>query len=181
MRWDYLFNEQVLAQGKEYFQSGRVGELMHRGATYQAKVAGSKRYDVEAYLTDRVHPRLYCDCQEALDGHACKHMAAVLYAIAEEESQRSPQAKVTGKKKEKSGPKRIYPFSHRWTLLDDGETVSGDQSSAQDEYEYFDLKEMTKNFVFYEDSCQAALKMIKEGKLVLQEVRLGYPNKLGAN
>ncbi|MDE7043961.1 MAG: SNF2 helicase associated domain-containing protein, partial [Acetatifactor sp.] len=50
-----------------------------------------------------------------------------------------------------------------------------------DEYEYFDLREMTKNFVFYEDSCQAALKMIRDGELSLSNLKVGYPNKLGAN
>ncbi|MCM1305368.1 MAG: hypothetical protein NC306_14875, partial [Butyrivibrio sp.] len=77
MRWDYLFNEQVLAQGKEYYQTGCVGELLHRGGTYQAKVVGSKKHDVEVYLTDRVHPRLYCDCRDASGGRRCRHMAAV--------------------------------------------------------------------------------------------------------
>ncbi|MCM1540519.1 MAG: DEAD/DEAH box helicase [Blautia sp.] len=179
MRWDYLFNEQVLAQGKEYYQSGCVGELLHRGGTYQAKVVDSKKHDVEVYLTDRVHPRLYCDCRDASGGRHCSHMAAVLYAIAEEESRSLPQTVDSVRKPEKDVPKRIYPFSHRWTLLDDEEAASG--SSGQEEYEYFDLKEMTKDFVFYEDSCQEALKMIRDGRIVLEQLQMGYPNKIGAN
>ncbi|MCM1342912.1 MAG: DEAD/DEAH box helicase [Muribaculaceae bacterium] len=181
MRWDYLFNEQVLAQGKEYYQTGCVGELLHRGGTYQAKVVGSKKHDVEVYLTDRVHPRLYCDCRDASGGRRCRHMAAVLYAIAEEEGRRQLQTGEGSRKKEKDVPKRIYPFSHRWTLLDDKETVSDGGESDSDEYEYFDLKEMTRNFVFYEDSCEAALKMIREGRIVLEGLQMGYPDKAGAS
>lgn len=174
MRWDYLFNEQILARGREYFQSGRVGDLFHRGATYQAKVTGAKIYDVEVYLTDRVHPRLYCNCKAASEYGNCKHMAAVLYAIAEEESRGTPRTGENRKKEEKNVPRRIYPFSHSWTLLDDGET-------APDEYEYFDLKEITKDFVFFEDACDAALKLIKEGRLVLESLSVGYPDEPGVS
>ena len=106
MRWDYLFNGQVLARGKEYFQNGHVKDLIHRGATYQAKVVGSKRYSVEAYLTDRVHPQLYCDCEYAADGSHCKHMAAVLYAIEEEENQILKPTEKSKEKKEDNTPKR---------------------------------------------------------------------------
>lgn len=189
MRWDYLFNEQTLAQGKEYYQSGRVQNMMHRGATYQATVIGSKKHDVEVYLTDRVHPRLYCDCRDYSNGY-CRHMAAVLYAIAAEQSggaaqagkeKKAVRAGSNGSKKEKSVPKRIYPFSHKWTLLDEERQASDTRESGQDEYEYFDLKEITRDFVFYDDSCQAALDMIRDGRVTLAELRVGYPNLLGAN
>ena len=65
MRWDYLFSKQILARGRQYFQGGCVKELMHRGATYQAKVIGTEVYHLEVYLTDRVHPKMYCDCPYA--------------------------------------------------------------------------------------------------------------------
>lgn len=184
-----MFNEQVLAQGKEYYQSGCVKNLMHRGATYQATVTGAQKHDVEVYLTDRVHPRLYCNCKDSRNGH-CSHTAAVLYAIAAEESGGITQAGKKGGtaqagsgngKKESNVPKRIYPFSHKWMLLDEEKQVSDTQGNVPDEYEYFDLKEITRDFVFYDDACEAALKMIKEGKVALEELRLGYPNLLGAN
>jgi len=181
MRWDYLFDGKVLAQGKEYFQNGCVTSLIHRGGTYQAKVIGSKKHDVEVYLTDRVHPRLYCDCQNAAHKGCCKHTAAVLYAIAEEENRGTKPAGENRKKEKDNIPKRIYPFSHSWTVWDDEETASDGKGGAPDEYEYFDLREMTKNFVFYEDSCQTALKMIQDGELAFKGLQVGYPNKLGAN
>ena len=194
MRWDYLFDRGVLAQGREYYQNGHVSNLIHRGATYQAKVAGSKKHDVEVYLTDRVHPRLYCDCEDAADGCCCRHMAAVLYAIEEEANQGLKTSGESRKKEEDNIPRRIYPFSHKWTLLDDEETVPGGSENEQeerkpserggrepDEYEYFNLREITNNFIFYEDSCQAALRMIKDGELSLNNLQVGYPNRLGAN
>lgn len=183
-----MFNEQVLAQGKEYYQSGRVKNMIHRGGTYQATVIGSKSHDVEVYLTDRVHPRLYCDCRDSSVGY-CKHTAAVLYAIAAEESEgaaragKKREAGQTGSgggKKENDMPRRMYPFSHKWTLLDD-DTASDIQGQEPDEYEYFDLKEITKAFVFYDNACQAALGLIQDGRVTLDELQVGYPDRLGAN
>lgn len=184
MRWDYLFSEKILAQGKEYFRNGNVKNLFHRGGTYQAKVAGSKIHDVEVYLTDRVHPRLYCDCRVALSGGLCRHMVAALCAIEEEEASVG-QNKVIKKKKDDNTPKRIYPFSRGRTFLDDkddGETSAPKTERKEaDEYEYFDLREMTKDMVFNEDACRNAVKMIKDGKIVLKELQVGYPNIIGAN
>ncbi len=181
MRWDYLFDKHVLAQGRELFQSGSVAGLMHRGSTYQAKVADAKKQDVEVYLTDRVHPRLYCDCKEASYNGCCRHTAAVLYAIAEDEERgKAPVTAENSRKQESNIPKRIYPFSHRWTVWDEGEAPDAGEG-ALEEYEYFDLREMTRDFIFYEESCQTALKMTENGEITLEALHIGYPNNLGAN
>lgn len=181
MRWDYLFDKQILEQGREYFQNGCVRGLMHRGSTYQAKVTGSRKHDVEVYLTDRVHPRLYCDCKEASYNGCCRHTAAVLYAIAEEEERGTASAAESRRKKEDNAPRRIYPFSHRWTIWDGDEAATEAKGRDSEEYEYFDLREMTNNLIFYEDSCQAAREMTEKGEITLESLRIGYPNKLGAN
>ena len=82
MRWDYLFSKAVLQRGMEYYKTKRVSSVMKRGATYQAAVIGNgRRYDVEVYLTDSIHPTLYCNCDYAASGLHCKHMAAVMCAI----------------------------------------------------------------------------------------------------
>lgn len=189
MRWDYLFNKQILSRGRQYFQGGCVKELMHRGATYQAKVLGTEIYHVEVYLSDRVHPKMYCDCPYAEDGYACKHMAAVLYAIEESEKQEAGNGTRTQKGDSINGgkklPKRVFPFAGA------EETEAGEGESARlpaetsrvmtDDYEYFDMEEMTKNFVFYEDVLQAAKSMIEDGTLQLGKLEVGYPNRLGAN
>lgn len=181
MRWDYLFSPHILQRGKDYFQEGRVQNLRHRGATYQADVAGSEIYNVVVYLTDRVHPRLVCSCPYAADGRPCKHMAAVLCAIEAEESRVSGQSGENKRKKENDAPKRIYPFSHRRAALDTGETPAAVKGNPAEEYEYFSLREMTEDFIFYENSLQNAKKLIEDGTLVLSQLEVGYPNRMGAN
>lgn len=188
MRWDYLFSKQILSRGRQYFEGGCVKELMHRGATYQAKVLGTEIYHVEVYLSDRVHPRMYCDCPYAEDGYACKHMAAVLYAIEESEKQEAGNGTRTQRGHSKAGekklPKRVYPFADaKENAVGEGESVQLSEEAAgmSDDYEYFDMEEMTKNFVFYDDVFRAAKSMIEDGALQLEKLEVGYPNRLGAN
>lgn len=203
MRWDYLFSKQILERGRQYFQGGCVKELMHRGATYQAKVLGTEVYHLEVYLSDRVHPRMYCDCPYAEDGGHCKHMAAVLYAIEENEKQEAGSGTRAQKGNSVNGgkmlPKRVYPFAGaEETVTGTGaiaagaeKTAAGGEENAQlpaetskalvDDYEYFDMEEMTKDFVFYEDVLRAANGMIEDGSLQLGKMEVGYPNRLGAN
>lgn len=172
MRWDYLFSAQILERGKEYFQNGNVKKMTHRGATYQADVVGTRTYKVVVYLTDRVHPRLSCDCLYAEDGRLCKHMAAVLCAIEAEEDSAGKQTGENGKQKEK--PKRIYPFSRKRNASAAGGTTLAVNGEMAEEYEYFSLREMTRGFLIYEDSFQAAQKMVEDGTLVLGQLEVGY-------
>ena len=44
----------------------------------------------------------------------------------------------------------------------------------QEEYAYFDLAEMTKNILIYEDVYEEAKKLVAEGRLVLEAVLTGY-------
>lgn len=73
---------QILERGLNYYDEGAVDSLEETAAGYKATVCGTEEYCVEIEVTggDRVHD-MYCDCPYAEDGHYCKHMAAVLYAI----------------------------------------------------------------------------------------------------
>lgn len=157
MRWDYLFSKAVLQRGMEYYKTKRVSSVMKRGATYQATVIGNgRRYDVEVYLTDSIHPTLYCNCDYAASGLHCKHMAAVMCAIDDGFVERQEE---TAKLQEEQRHYRVYPFAS------DGE--SG-------EYRFFDLARMTTLLPFYEDTCRAAKEMIASGAVVAQSIEVGY-------
>ena len=158
MRWDYLFYRQILSRGREYFRSGKVQNLKHTGARYEADVVGTKDYHVTAYLGDRVHPQLSCNCPYAGDGYYCKHMAAVLFAVEEEENM--PDVRMRAVEKFNG---RVYPFANRER-----------EGALQEEYAYFDLAEITKNILIYEDVYEEAKKLVAEGRLVLEAVETGY-------
>ena len=173
MRWDYLFTREILKRGRQYFESGKVKGLTHRGATYQAKVLGTKVYDVEVYLTDRMYPKMFCNCAY---GGNCKHEAAVLYAIEEMDETGS-----TAEKQEARVPKMVYPFKHKKNIEEQSESIVQQSVYASDRYEYFDMEAMTEPFSFYEDELEEAERLIAQNKITLSELQMGYPNRIGAN
>lgn len=173
MRWDYLFSREILNRGRQYFEAGKVSRLTHRGATYQAKVLGTRIYDVEVYLTDRVHPKMFCNCAY---GGNCKHEAAVLYAIVEMDE----AGKAVGKQ-EAQTPKIVYPFKHKKNIEDQPESIVQQSAYASDRYEYFDMEAMTEPFCFYENELKEAERLIAQNEITLSELQMGYPNRMGAN
>ena len=173
MRWDYLFSREILNRGRQYFEAGKVSRLTHRGATYQAKVLGTRIYDVEVYLTDRVHPKMFCNCAY---GGNCKHEAAVLYAIVEMDE----AGKAVGKQ-EVQTPKIVYPFKHKKNIEDQPESIVQQSAYASDRYEYFDMEAMTEPFCFYENELKEAERLIAQNEITLSELQMGYPNRMGAN
>ena len=170
MRWDYLFTREILKRGRQYFESGKVKGLTHRGGTYQAKVLGTKVYDVEAYLTDRMYPKMFCNCAY---GGNCKHEAAVLYAIEELDE--------TGRIAEKQVPKIVYPFKHKKDIEEQSEGIAQQSVYASDRYEYFDMEAMTEPFSFYEDELEEAEQFITKNEITISELQMGYPNRIGSN
>ena len=173
MYWDYLFSRIILNRGRQYFEDGKVKGLTHRGATYQAKVLGTRVYDVEIYLTDRLHPKMFCNC--AYDDY-CKHEAAVLYAIEEMSEQGS-----TAGQKEVQVPKIVYPFKHKKNEEKISENAMQYSDYASDRYEYFDMEAMAEPFCFYADELEKAEQLIAQNEITISELQMGYPNRIGAN
>ena len=79
--WKKLFAPHILARGEDYCDTGHVESVQFTSGTVTAEVWGSELYEVEIDLAgDRVEG-MSCNCPYANDGNACKHMAAVLYAL----------------------------------------------------------------------------------------------------
>lgn len=89
--WKSLFQPHILQRGRKYYEEGWVGSVSKTETGYAAAVEGTEDYEVEIHVQKRgssqevVHD-MECTCPYALDGNYCKHMAAVLYEIEENES-----------------------------------------------------------------------------------------------
>lgn len=81
-----LFNETILDRGEDYYIEGHVKKVQYsnNGNTVCAKVLGTEAYDVEICFDRAPKEAMSCDCPYARDGHYCKHMAAVLFAVEED-------------------------------------------------------------------------------------------------
>ena len=80
MKWHNLFDDRILARGRNYWKDGAVHDLEADDERITALVDGTEEYEVEIELDDDSIRDLSCTCPYAEDGTPCKHMAAVLYA-----------------------------------------------------------------------------------------------------
>ncbi len=89
----------ILKRGKSYFEDGHVEFLEQvENGVWNATVIGSDDYFVEVDISRRGIVEDYqCDCP--YDGDICKHVAAVLYAIRDEETIILEQKQKTSEKK----------------------------------------------------------------------------------
>ena len=83
--WKDLFREHILARGEMYYYDGAVQDLEKTEHGYHAVVEGTENYEVDIEMEDWQICEMYCTCPYAADGNNCKHMAAVLYEIEEQE------------------------------------------------------------------------------------------------
>ena len=82
--FEHLFGNIILARGSDYFAEGAVSHLKREHNQIWATVQGTEDYAVYIELKDDGLESLDCSCPYFLGGHNCKHLAAVLYALAQE-------------------------------------------------------------------------------------------------
>lgn len=87
MKWANLFSKIILTRGKHYYNNGSIRNFHKDGNRYIASVKGSMTYRVSITIENESIIEMDCSCPYANEGHYCKHMAAVLYKIEEQESQ----------------------------------------------------------------------------------------------
>ncbi len=85
--WEEYFAPHILERGLDYCREGAVVDLMADGdGVFSATVQGTDDYCVEIEMEDGIPTCMECDCPYADRGYNCKHMAAVLYAIENDEA-----------------------------------------------------------------------------------------------
>ena len=76
-----LFAPQILSRGKAYYEEGAVDSLKIENDEITAEVYGTELYEVTIWLDGNEVEDMDCTCPYAEDGSACKHEAAVLFAL----------------------------------------------------------------------------------------------------
>ena len=85
MKWEYLFKSHILERGWDYYENECVQEILKEENGIKAWVEGSELYQVCIEMTDGEIINMTCTCPYAEGGLNCKHMAAVLYMLEEDE------------------------------------------------------------------------------------------------
>lgn len=78
------FNTRILSRGYEYYEDGLVEDVLLKGNIVTAKVEGSEIYDVSVEIDNGIFIDGDCTCPYASNGSYCKHMAALLYYLENE-------------------------------------------------------------------------------------------------
>lgn len=86
--WKNIFQPHIWQRGVDYYHDGRVLNLKSNGNRITAEVEGSEIYTVSVMFDSEKNTIMdhSCDCPYGEDGTPCKHLAAVLYAIQDEDS-----------------------------------------------------------------------------------------------
>ena len=95
---DY-FDLSILSRGKSYYKENRILDIWCQENTVTVYIDGSEIYRIELRINDKGLNNFYCSCPYSEDGeYMCKHIAAVLYYLDENEIL---ELEVSNKKQEK--------------------------------------------------------------------------------
>ena len=84
-QFEQVIDEKILKRGLTYFKKGHVHELEEVSPnTYEAIVEGTEDYTVRLTVENNVVTDYSCDCPYDL-GPVCKHVAAVIFSLQEED------------------------------------------------------------------------------------------------
>lgn len=107
-QFEQVIDEKILQRGLTYFKKGLVRELDEISPnTYEAVVEGTEDYTVRLTIENDVVTEYSCDCPYDM-GPVCKHVAAVIFSLQEEnlgltkKTAKSKKASGSGTKRSKS-------------------------------------------------------------------------------
>lgn len=145
--WRKDFDEATIRQGHVLLDSGKLEEYAD-GPTYcVAKFRyGKKKDDYEKALIQGLNqgrPSMRCTCADAANGKKCQHMAAAMIKWNEENG----------------GARKPREYSRPFRNAD-GETPT-----------FFDMEEMTKDLLFYDDIVDKARISLADGRFEMGKVQ----------
>ncbi len=186
--WKTIFHKNILSQGKDYYERGRVFDLKEKQGIYTATVIERKNYAVRIIARDNGSYNMSCKCPFAKGGGNCRHMAAVLYAI---EAGMEPEDTIEKEKKGNlescSEPEDESLYSIEET--DEGEYFILDSSGlqkripkqqeevnpgVQEPYSYFDFKKIWEPLKFSGKVLKKGKQLLGNGEVELEEVSPSY-------
>lgn len=108
-QFEQVIDEKILKRGLSYYKKGLVQQLDEVSPnTYEAMVEGTEDYTVQLTVKNNVVTEYVCDCPYD-QGPVCKHVAAVIFKLQEDQLQLTPKQTKTKSKaasKTATGKKR---------------------------------------------------------------------------
>ena len=83
--WKQLFSPTIRSRALSYFRAGKVKKIAEEeDGTFTGTVRGTRNYQVTIGIEDDKVSRMTCSCPYAEKGEPCKHEAAMLYQMEQE-------------------------------------------------------------------------------------------------
>ncbi len=93
------FESHILSRGESYYRENRILDIWCQDSLITAYIDGSEIYRIQLELDDKEILNSYCSCPYSEDGEfLCKHIAAVLYYLKDNEI---PELEILDKKQKK--------------------------------------------------------------------------------
>lgn len=141
--FEEYIDEPILKRGLSYFKKGFVHEPAEvRPGDYEAVVEGSEEYTVKLSIRNRVITEHSCDCPYDM-GPVCKHVAAVIFYLEQEELGLTQSTKKGSPKKTKTSSSKP---SKRKTIAQQVDDLLG--KVTHDELTLFVRELAAKNSLF---------------------------------
>ncbi|WP_299262486.1 SWIM zinc finger family protein [uncultured Porphyromonas sp.] len=141
--FEEYIDEPILKRGLSYFKNGFVHKPAEiRPGDYEAVVEGSEEYTVKLSIRNRVITEYSCDCPYEM-GPVCKHVAAVIFYLEQEELGLTQNTKKASSKKAKASSSKP---SKRKTLAQQVDELL--DKVTHDELTLFVREHATKNAQF---------------------------------
>lgn len=159
MNWKNYFTSTILERGRLYYKRGAVQNVYEKAGKYYAEVIGTVPYAVMLWEKPNKQLGMTCTCRYAMDGHRCKHMAALCFEV--NDSLGAGSGKNSKTMETKKIRKRVYPFPKKNTC-------------ETDDYTYFDLSVITSNMEIMSNQLEEAQELVENGKVILEQFNTGY-------
>lgn len=141
--FEEYIDEPILKRGLSYFKNGLVHEPEEvRPGDFEAVVEGSEDYTVKLSISNGVITEHSCDCPYDM-GPVCKHVAAVIFYLEQEELGLTQNAKKGSSKKAKASSSKS---SKRKTLAQQVDDLLG--KATHDELILFVREQAAKDSLF---------------------------------
>ncbi|MEG1502507.1 MAG: SWIM zinc finger family protein, partial [Synergistaceae bacterium] len=181
MNWKDRFSDLILERGQRYYETDRVKEVVEEeDGCFFAKVRGSKTYLVALFVNEDNGKimDMDCNCPYALEGHNCKHMAAVLFEIEDEycegDFEMNPdigamRSRVLRTPTVKE-PEKITYLEKLEDIIDDG------FFDTEEKYSYLEEDTLLRKLMITPKVMEKALALIKNKGVLLKGIDVNYQN-----
>ena len=165
--WKNYFLIYILQRGQQYYENGHVLITGRNdvGSIITAEVQGSRRkpYKVMADFRNPDRFSMSCTCAYAKDGSRCKHMAALLYKLESEKTERAIKPS-----------QQVYmrPFAEVQKASRKEAEAGGEL--YKEEYRYFSMSRIASWIKVQEIQLEEARKLISSGQIRLLDLHMGY-------